>query len=220
MQKPLIVCGMDFSGTSMVAGMLHAAGIDMGDVESAEDVAQSDRPIRYRLFEDRQLQELVQPCVARIMAHPTRVRGEVGDIFYTFCRYLDRREEEACGKRWGVKSNVLTFLALHPRWQELPVQWITTYRPLEESVTSAFRKLGNDPQLAAFLGVQYMAYGMLEPFTHCIEYADAEDGNFARIHRVLSGLFDVGFPIDALYSVIDKRKGVIPWQPHGSPLPV
>ena len=30
--KPIVVAGVDFSGTSMVAGMLHAAGVDMGRV--------------------------------------------------------------------------------------------------------------------------------------------------------------------------------------------
>lgn len=223
MQKPLIVCGMDFSGTSMVAGMLHAAGIDMGDVESAEDVAQSDRPIRYRLFEDRWLQEICKWLARGIMEEPTNPGECIDMLFERFQRYCKGRNEQANGKRWGAKNNTLTFLTLHPRWKELPVEWVTTYRPLEDSMASAFRKLGHHPKVAAFLGVQAMAYeelctGMETP--PCINYDDLR----YTPGKVASKLCrDFGLSLEthlAMTIIVDAKKGVIPWQPHGSPSPV
>lgn len=215
MQKPLIVCGMDFSGTSMVAGMLHAAGIDMGDVESAEDVAQSDRPIRYRMFEDRAFHKDFYWYAENIMEEPSTAHSEVLSLSGHFLEYMAYREASAKGKRWGVKSNILTFLTLYDKWKELPVEWITTYRPLADSMASAFDKLGMYPQIAAFLGAQWLAYIKLRP-AMCLRYSDllrapAEPTwnlkKFAGLHE--ASVYDMASIIDPIH------KGVIPWQPSG-----
>jgi len=220
MPKPIVVCGVDFSGTSLLAGILHTAGVDMGDVESAADVlAQPDRPMRYRLFEDRSLQDTTQPIASGIMEAPHHIDLWLNDLFHCFQRYLRYREEKARGTRWGVKQNLLTLLTLHPDWHTLDVDWITTRRPFAHSFQSAREKLGSDPRLAAFLGVQYLAWTRLQGID-MMDYPEIMRGNLWPIEDILTTR-GLPYNFEMLYAQIDPHHGGrIPWPQHGLPLQV
>lgn len=227
MTKPIVVCGIDFSGTSMVAGMLHAAGVDMGDVESAEDVAILDRPVRYRTFEDRWLQTMLAPLAANQMRLLPNITDEWLDGLYMAFQTYMRRRNMYCegdpieGRRWGVKNNGLLFLAMHPKFREIPVQWVTTYRSFENSLRSCFEKLDEKATYAALLGIEFLAWDQLvkHPDLWITGFNDviAQPENISRSLCVdLLGYYDPVArqkPIADMVSLINhKTKGVIPWR--------
>jgi hypothetical protein len=134
---------MDFSGTSLVAGLLHLAGISMGDVGDEQDVAASDRPVRYRTFQCRDFDQRVRPLALEFEENlpsiPSEWLHKLTNCWVNYCEYRDRK---ARGKLWGVKCNGLLFLALYEGFPFDSVQWVTTCRDYEESVQSAEQKLG------------------------------------------------------------------------------
>jgi hypothetical protein len=156
--KPIIVCGVDFSGTSMLAGLLHSAGVNMGDVESAEDVARSKRPVRYRIFQDRELDEWLGPLASELITLlPHTPKDWLRRLAHEFAAYVWQRHKRA-SQRWGVKCNGLLFLALHTGFDHSLFEWLTTCRPLEDSMDSCFDKLGLSTEYASMLAAEYVAW--------------------------------------------------------------
>lgn len=164
--KPIFITGMDFSGTSMLASMFRAAGVDMGDVETAEDVRHvlGIRAIGYRTFEDKPLVDLLTaPALLAdfLLNFPYIDPDWLDKVYASVLAYIDERTERSLGKRWGAKSNGLVWLALHPKFHELPVQWVTTLRPLEDVMGSAWEKLGKSTFTGSLVGMQYTAWATL-----------------------------------------------------------
>ena len=162
MAKPIIVCGIDFSGTSMVAGLLHHAGVDMGDVETADEVAASDRSVRYLTYEDKGLLNRLRPLAQELYPLAPVVPDEwVNALYHQFQAYCQERERKARGKRWGVKNNGLLFLSQHEQFANLPIQWVTTYRDDDDSLASCRQKLGPEARCAEMMRAQWIALELL-----------------------------------------------------------
>lgn len=219
MDKPIVVCGVDFSGTSMVAGMLHAAGIDMGDIESVDDVAASDRPIRYRTFQDRVLDNKLAHLAELQMANlPDITHAWLEALYDEFMDYLKWRETQAKGIRWGVKCNGLVFLAMHEKFADIPVQWVTTIRRLDASMQSCIAKLGPNPRYASLLAIQYLAFqyffrkdGVLSfSYESFLYQANSTTERLCRF--VIESQQYAG---EMIKTIDPKTKGILPW--HGSP---
>lgn len=221
--KPIIVAGIDFSGTSMVAGLLHAAGIDMGDVESAKEVAASTRPVRYQTFEDKALKKRLEPLAKEMFASlPNITTSWLDRLYQQFTQYIILRTAEAQGKQWGVKNNGLLFLAMHPRFDEIPVQWVTTCRPLEESMDSCFDKLGFHSRYAAMMGVEYLAWRRFagHPSTWSFSFHDFLYGEQRDAKRLCRLIQTGGQKSQEILDFIDpETKGVIPCRGLSQPQP-
>lgn len=229
--KPIIVCGIDFSGTSMLAGLLHAAGVDMGDVESVEDVAASDRIVRYRTFECRTLRAMLAPLSAEMLENPGYISADwlsrLRDTFMEYCRIKSMYQEGSPLERprWGVKCNGLLFLAMCDDFNMDAFDWLTTYRPLEDSLDSCFDKLGRNTRHAAMLAAEYVAWRHLVEKQSPGEFA-FEDLLYKPQDEAwrLSRKLGLENRIDALSLINPYTKGVIPChsslpEPHYSAQP-
>ena len=218
MTKPIVVCGVDFSGTSMVAGMLHAAGIDMGDVESAENVAANDGPIRYRTFQCRELNaKLVHLAELQMINLPEITDPWLDALYEKFIGYLKWREARAGDSVWGVKNNGLVFLAMHEKFDSIPVQWVVTYRDFGDIMQSSIQKIGRNPRFAAILGHEFLAWDILtRPCRHITVLFDDFFINPVEQAQYLASRLDIDWnKVDAMASIVDlKTKGIIPC--HGS----
>lgn len=190
----------------------------MGDVESAEEVAASSSPIRYQTFEDTYLRDgLGNLAQAQMENLPDISPAWLGILYSRFLSYLDMRTTLAAGKLWGVKCNGLIFLALHENFKDIPVQWVTTYRPLEDSLSSCFAKLGQNPHYAALLGVEYMAWSHLVEDKSHWEFAfdDMLYLPHLETRRLCRKLYGHDTRWRELANVINlQTKGVVPC--HGS----
>lgn len=217
MPKPIVVCGVDFSGTSMVAGMLHAAGIDMGDVESAADVAALDRPVKYRTFEDRELnRKLKHLAELQITNLPDITHAWIEALYEKFMGYMKWREVGAQGNHWGVKCNGLVFLAMHEKFEDIPVEWVTTERDLQDSMESAFSKLGRIPRLASLVALEFLASELLfeKEAIFALDYENALYAPETEARFLGDWLGFSEEQITVMTSVIAPySKGVIAW--HG-----
>ena len=222
MDKPIVVCGVDFSGTSMLAGMLHAAGIDMGDVESEEDVAIVDRPVRYRTFEDRELKNKLTHLAELQMANlPDITHAWLEAMYDKFMGYVKWRNAMANGKRWGVKNNGLMFLAMHEKFADIPVQWVTTYRPQEDSLLSCSVKLGANPRYAALMGIEFLTwYKLIEKGVPEVPFVELLYGAPGVAKQFSSGWLKISpDKIEQMSAVVDPiHKGIIPWRGSSQPL--
>lgn len=215
--KPIIVCGIDFSGTSMVAGLLHAAGIDMGDVESAEDVAASDRPIRYRTFEDKTLRTILAPTARLMLGEMPVVSSQtIESISNIFTSYAKLRNERTQGRRWGVKCNGLLFLAMYEGIDPDLFEWVTTYRPFEESLESCRQKLGQNERYQMMMEAEYTPHHFLlqDPDTTVMDFHKLLEFPTIMTSDLLTPLgYGMAWP-DAYTLINPYTKGVIPC--HGS----
>lgn len=191
MMKPIIVCGVDFSGTSMTAGLLRAAGIDMGDVDTAREVAASKSPVRYQTFEDKDLRRRLEPLAMRFHDfYPDDLPLWIDLIGDYFKQYAQDRDADADGWRWGVKCNGLLFLAMDPGFELDEFEWVTTYRPFEESLESCRQKLGHHPRLEPMMAAESIAYEMLVQRINpiMVNFHDLLNVPVKSTHRLLSEL--------------------------------
>jgi len=213
--KPIVVSGMDFSGTSMAAGILHEAGVNMGDVESAEDVARDIRPIRYRTYECRVFRDRITPLAQELVtALPVIPAWWLDDLACAFLGYCMEREAEAQGAPWGVKCNGLVFLSMYERFEDFPVQWVTTYRNHLHSMESAERKMAHlTPCYQMLLEAQLTPHVALccKPELISVDFDDLLAHPQRAAYELLAplGLGDRAFR--AARIVDPKGKGVIPW---------
>lgn len=142
--KPVIVCGTDFSGTSLVAGLLHEAGIDMGDIETEEEVRDGQTLLPYMTYECQIYRESVAVLPARVLSGELPEGEWVNELVDTFQAYTEFRNTSKA--RWGFKNNGLVHLALDNRINYEDYDWVLVTRPFDESYRSCKKYLGNDPR--------------------------------------------------------------------------
>lgn len=144
---PIIVAGRDHSGTSWLASLLQAQGVDLGDVE---DAPPPGRPEQYRTFEDRQW--LAQfPSAAYDAWARQGSREGLAQLAAACTQYLAQRRQRATG-RFGVKHN-----GLLPLYGRVPGLWLTTTRRSRSATRSRARRLCTRLQGAAWFAAQEQA---------------------------------------------------------------
>lgn len=204
--RPIVIAGMDHSGTSLLAGMLHHAGIAMGDVETCAEVLTNGRPEQYLTYEDRALLPAAQQYA---------LTRDTATFVAAVEDYIRVREAQADGRPWGVKHNALLFV--YGRL-ETPVQWVTTYRPLGTVVRSTLAKWRAHLPAALLKGLlcdQHAAYlAMRETLPpsniFLYEYAMRQGtGYLAHFTAPLLGEVTPAH-LDAMAQIMDPvRKGVV-----------
>lgn len=120
----IYVVGAPCSGTSLVAGMLHHLGVDMGEGHWLE----SSRP--YPTFEDARCKEYV--------AEPTPAQEFIMGGGRDFRAYCEMRLREANGRPCGVKIGAAYWLG-DPDPKTLPVRLVHVERPLEDAILSDWK---------------------------------------------------------------------------------
>jgi hypothetical protein len=120
--KVIYVIGTPNGGTSVVAGVLHHLGVDMGQFPLGPKTRS------YTTFEDVQVarfktpDELKKSIDTRVPWYPISIRA-----------YLQQRLKDANGKRVGVKHSCL-FLLADEEPETLPILPVFVWRDLEKAI--------------------------------------------------------------------------------------
>jgi len=140
MNKLAVIYGLPRGGTSLVAGILHHAGFDMGDIRGR--VKSYPNGESYPTYEDR-------GYLPHIHQHTKnkKVKELVLEDAVALRRYVNRRLIRANGRPAGVKMPGMHLWSAVPDWVNMPVVTIRVVRPLADSVASSVRK--NPGTLAA-----------------------------------------------------------------------
>lgn len=160
----IIVSGCEYSGTSLTAGVLHHLGVNMGEIETPQDLWLQRHTHEYVATEGQPRDYLSYQC--RTFEHMTRpflVDGHPGNFYHA----------EALGEClmhyglmrtgvWGVKHTALLFLTWYSGLSKLPAKWVLTQRRAEDQMHSCRKYCGDSTGLAlwvaAVFGVQRLAY--------------------------------------------------------------
>jgi hypothetical protein len=159
----ILVTGLEYSGTSLAAGLLHHLGVDMGQIETPEQLwahratwesLQCDgQPRGYLSYECQDFLQHALPYL-RDATPANHYNGEcLGELLshYALTRH----------GLWGLKSTQLLFLAWWSGLETFPARWVLTQRPLEDVTLSGATYTGvNTPWglwAAQVQGVQRLA---------------------------------------------------------------
>lgn len=153
MSNPIIyVLGVPSGGTSVVAGILHHLGVNMGNIYPGIDRR------GYRTFECRSAKTFL-PAQRNIVAEILAGEGGSRD----FRSYLEWRIKDAGGDTpQGVKLGAAYWVGEPDPWT-LPVRILRIHRPLEDSIESDARyqvQLRDDftPEASVFRSAQMGGY--------------------------------------------------------------
>jgi hypothetical protein len=140
----IVVVGMPSGGTSLVAGLLHHLGVDMGRV--AEGVQPGAR--QYEGFECLDCWEggitgAFDPAAAQ-------------QFMASVVSYCDARRAAATGPV-GVKHNPLVWLGMFSGIGALPIRLVHVRRPLDDVMRSDRRYRGDDLGRAGRMGMHWLA---------------------------------------------------------------
>jgi hypothetical protein len=159
----MLVTGLEFSGTSLVAGLLHHLGVDMGAIETPAQLQrlhaawqqqQLEGALRaYRSYECQRFQAAAMPLLLQGTVENRYQAQALGTLLE---RYGDTRPYG-----WGLKSTLLLFLAWWEGLDTVPARWIVTHRPLEAVAASGATYCGTTSPAALWAaqvrGVQQLA---------------------------------------------------------------
>jgi hypothetical protein len=160
----ILVTGLEYSGTSLAAGLLHHLGVDMGQIETPaqlwahratwESLGCEGEPRGYLSYECQDFLQHALPYL-RDATPANHYNGEcLGELLshYALTRH----------GLWGLKSTQLCFLAWWSGLERFPARWVLTQRPLEEVSLSGARYTGVRTPWALWaaqgLGVQRLAW--------------------------------------------------------------
>lgn len=146
--KMIMVVGMPSGGTSLVAGLLHHLGVDMGRFERG--VPEGRR--HYEGFE-------CLDCWEGAISHAFDA-SQSQAFMQSVVQYIARRSAAAIGP-FGVKHNPLLWLGMFDGIEQLPLRIVQVRRPLDEVMTSDRRYRGDDVARAARMGVSYLGMNRL-----------------------------------------------------------
>ena len=149
--KLIMVAGLPSSGTSMVAGVLHHLGVNMGNLPTSEQEQATATMRHYRGFEcedaKRQIGGLPSTC-------------GLEDVFSASQDYIEWRLATATGPA-GVKLNLLAVLGLADRLEDLPLAVVHVTRDLETTFESDIKYTGMDIKRASNRGLRHLALRQL-----------------------------------------------------------
>jgi hypothetical protein len=151
---PILVTAMPSAGSTSVAAMLSALGVDMGRCRSAQDSLENNQGRKYRTFECRELFDRIYE-VDEQRCSP----GQLADIFKT---YLEKRRQEARGRPYGVKNVTILHLAPYQLIKEIPGRWVIVQRDLNAVFKSSMKYWGRlDRRRGMFMGRVWVEVQML-----------------------------------------------------------
>jgi hypothetical protein len=159
----ILVTGLEFSGTSLVAGLLHHLGVDMGAIETPAQLQrlqaawqhqQCEGALRaYRSYECQRFQAAAMPLLLQSTCENRYHAQALGTLLE---RYSDSRPHG-----WGLKSTLLLFLAWWEGLDSLDARWIVTHRRLDAVAVSGATYCGTTSPAALWAaqvrGVQQLA---------------------------------------------------------------
>ena len=148
----ILVTGREYSGTSLVAGVLHHLGVDMGNIETPAQLAQQQAhwgayfpggtPRGYLSYECQTFLAQVLPLFP-LATYANRFHAE--GLLTLLTTYAQTRSGQ-----WGMKSPLLLFLAFTAQLEALPAQWVLTVRDVEAVCASGRKYLGAESPYALF----------------------------------------------------------------------
>ena len=159
----MLVTGLEFSGTSLVAGLLHHLGLDMGAIETPAQLQrlqaawqhqQCEGALRaYRSYECQRFQAAAMPLLLQSSCENRYHAQALGTLLE---RYSDTRPHGG-----GLKSTLLLFLAWWEGLERLDARWIVTQRGLDAVAASGAKYCGLTSPAALWAaqvrGVQQLA---------------------------------------------------------------
>lgn len=159
----VLVTGLEYSGTSLVAGLLHHLGVDMGEIDTPAQLAAFQRAWRSQQCEGAARHYLSYECQRfQRAAIPLLLQSTVENHYHAQAlgtlldHYGDTRPAG-----WGLKSTSLLYLAWWDGLARLPARWIVTHRRLEAVDASGAKYCGVTSPAALWAaqgrGVQQLA---------------------------------------------------------------
>lgn len=176
----IMVAGLPSSGTSMVAGVLHHLGVDMGDIPTlAEEQQRPGRP--YRGYECREARAMIGDL-------PSGVAPAV--LFDAMRTYAALRLARAPGP-CGFKLNAAVLVGQCNGLESLPLTIVQVKRDLETTFASDIRHTGEDYGRAMARGALHLALRQLVrrvPPACVIQYEQALRWPFDTVQSLADGL--------------------------------
>ncbi len=175
--RTVVVLGMHRSGTSLVAGILHALGVDMGSREHDEEWIGRHWSNPTGHFENREFVALDHRLLG---GDPTGVRGHP-DWESVPARSIELRSEIQAliarfeGPSWGWKDpwTVLTLEAFLPHLTR--PKFVAVHRPKQEVVGSLRKRMNEgDAQLAGLFDLYAERLGALHKTLESYPWLDLE----------------------------------------------
>ena len=141
MARLIVVVGMPSGGTSLVAGMLHKLGVDMGRLPTKVEVAARRFPRAYDSYECQDLEAAIKHMLSG------------AEMAAAFHGYISNRLFCAIARQ-GVKNPRLLHMVGPERF---PIDVVHVRRRLEDVFESDMRHTESTPQRAAALGASVWA---------------------------------------------------------------
>jgi hypothetical protein len=129
-----MVCGTQSGGTSLIAGMLHYLGVDMGSFPTTPGIR------GYATYEDVSMKatyEDVSMKYYRLMPEPPEPYPVPIQQRFRLREYIKDRREKAGAQRFGAKMSSTYWLGFD--LSELGIDVVLVNRPLEDSIQSDWR---------------------------------------------------------------------------------
>lgn len=197
MKRIIMVAGLPSGGTSVVAGILHHLGVDMGRVRSDEETLAAARTLKsarhYRGYECTVLAKMFST------SSPYRVVRE----------YVQRR----CERPAGFKSNLCVLLgnSLDPI-ETLPISVLHVTRDLQDTFESDIKYTGNDTDRAQLRGLLHLGLTRLVeriPPTLTLSYEEILRDRYGTVTSIIRafGLSASADTVDQAAQFIDPENG-------------